>query len=78
MQAFCHSDVQLLHIGMQRFHEMFLEQKENKGHNIGADPFNNLTIAGVAFSEFFSTYFAQECNFNCEKSHRKQIICLNR
>ena len=38
MQAYFHSDVQLLRIGMQRFRDMFLDLKDNEGCSIGADP----------------------------------------
>jgi len=82
MQAYCHSDVQLLRIGMQKFRDMFLDLKDNEGRNIGVDPFNYLTIAGVAFGGIYTTYFLPE-NTICtvkrptESNHSfKQILWL--
>ena len=56
--------------------------KDNKGRNIGADPFNYLTIAGVAFGGIYTTYFLPE-NTICtvkqpsESNHSfKQILWL--
>ena len=60
MQTYCHSDVQLLSIGMQKFRDMFLELKDNEGRNIGLDPFNYLTIAGVTVGGIYLTYFLPE------------------
>ena len=86
MQAYCHSDAQLLLIGMQKFCDIFLELKDNKAHNIGVDPFNYLTIVGVTFGGILSTYFLPKNTINIctaavkrptESNHSfKQILWL--
>ena len=53
MRSYCHSDVQLLRLGMERFRELFITLTRDDGTNIGVDPFNHLTIAGVAFEGIY-------------------------
>ena len=57
MQAYCHSDVQLLRLGMQKFRTIFRELKKVDGSPMGVDPFNYVTIAGVAFNGIYCTHF---------------------
>ena len=57
MQAYCHSDVYLLRLGMQKFHTVFRELKKEDGSPMGVDPFNYITIAGVAFNGIYCTHF---------------------
>ena len=57
MQAYCHSDVHLLRLGMQKFRTIFRELKKEVGSPIGVDPFNYVTIAGVAFNGIYCTHF---------------------
>ena len=49
IEEYCHSDVDLLRAGMNKFREIFLNLHDSKGNFIGCDPLHHLTIAGVAF-----------------------------
>ena len=60
MKAYCHSDVQLLRLGMEKFRELFITLTREDGRNIGVDPFNHLTIPGVAFEGIYMKYFLPE------------------
>ena len=57
MQAYCHSNVYLLRLGMQKFHTVFRELKKEDGSPMGVDPFNYITIAGAAFNGIYCTHF---------------------
>ena len=57
MQSYCHSDVQLLRIGMTKFRDLFKNLQNEFGRSIGVDPYNHLTIAGVAFKGIYCKYF---------------------
>ena len=59
MISYSHSDVriQLLHMGMTKFRDIFKSLDDESGQSIGVDPFHHLTIAGVAFEGVFCKYF---------------------
>ena len=57
MIAYCHSDVQLLRIGMTKFRDIFKNLQDENGRSIGVDPYHHLTIAGVAFEGIYCKYF---------------------
>lgn len=57
MKAYCHSDVQLLRKGMTKFRQEFLNLRTQDGRHIGVDPFDYLTIAGVAFEGVYMRHF---------------------
>ena len=60
MVTYCHSDVQLLRLGMSKFRELFLNLEKSDGTHIGVDPFNHITIASVAFEGIYLKYFLPE------------------
>ena len=60
MTEYCHSDVCLLRQGMMKFRSLFLDLKDVDGNWIGADPYNYITIAGVAFDGVYRTHFLPE------------------
>ena len=60
MRSYCHSDVTLLREGMTKFRSLFMSLEDGDGRKIGADPFNYVTIAGVAFDGVYRTYFLPE------------------
>ena len=60
MRSYCHSDVQLLRLGMQKFRELFLNLQKGDGSPIGVDPFNHITIPSVAFEGIYLKYFLPE------------------
>ena len=53
MIAYCHSDVELLRQGMTKFQDLFINLAKSDGTRIGVDPFNYLTISGVAFDGIY-------------------------
>ena len=57
MISYCHSDVQLLRLGMEKFRELFLTLTKEDGTYIGVDPYNHLTIPSVAFEGIYMRYF---------------------
>ena len=57
MQSYCHSDVELLRQGMSKFRDLFMSLKKPDGSAIGVDPFNYLTISGVAFDGIYLPHF---------------------
>jgi hypothetical protein len=60
MEDYCQSDVELLGVGMMKFKEEFRTLTDNSGCFIGVDPFDHVTIAGVAFEEVCCKYFLAE------------------
>lgn len=60
MTDYCHSDVTLLREGMTKFRQLFMGLETLEGRSIGVDPFNYITIAGVAFDGVYRTYFLPE------------------
>ena len=59
MQSYCHSDVQLLWIGMTKFQDLFKNLQDESGHSICVDPiYHHLTTAsaGVAFKGIYCKY----------------------
>ena len=58
--SYCHSDVQLLRLGMEKFRELFLTLTKADGTPIGVDPYNHLTIPSVAFEGIYLRYFLPE------------------
>ena len=58
--SYCHSDVQLLRLGMEKFRELFLTLTKADGTPIGVDPYNHLTIPSVAFEGIYLKYFLPE------------------
>ena len=58
--TYCHSDVQLLRLGMQKFRELFLNLQKSDGKYIGVDPDNQITIPLVAFDGIYMKYFLPE------------------
>ena len=44
MISYCHSDVQLLRLGMTKFREIFKSLEDESGRSIGVDPFHHLTM----------------------------------
>ena len=71
MQSYCHSDVELLRQGMTKFRDLFMSLKKPDGTCIGVDPFNYLTISGVAFDGIYSvspTFFTTSNYCYCSKT----------
>ena len=60
MTTYCHSDVNLLRKGMEKLRELFMNLTKADGTPISVDPFNYMTIAGVAFDGIYCTYFLPE------------------
>ena len=65
MKAYCHSDVQLLRKGMQKFRELFKSLTTPDGNTgeqkfIGCDPFDHITIAAASFDGIYRRYFLPE------------------
>ena len=60
MRSYCHSDVQLLRLGMERFRDLFLNLQKSDGTYIGVDPYNHITIPSVAFEGIYLKYFLSE------------------
>ena len=57
MLTYCHSDVELLRQGMTKFRDLFMPLKKPDSSAIGVDPFNYLTISGVAFDGIYLQHF---------------------
>lgn len=57
MVDYCHSDVTLLREGMQKFRTIFTTLKTSEGMDISTDPFDYVSIAGVAFDGIYRKYF---------------------
>jgi len=57
MKEYCHSDVTLLREGMNKFREIFMTLKNAEGDDISTDPFDYVSIAGVAFDGIYRRYF---------------------
>ena len=60
MEDYCHSDVELLRVGMSKFRQEFRNLVDGDGNSIGVDPYDHLTIAGVAFEGVYCKYFLPE------------------
>lgn len=57
MIEYCHSDVELLKVGMQKFRKEFMELTDETGRPIGVDPFDYGTIAAVSFNGVYCQHF---------------------
>ena len=57
MITYCHSDVQLLRLGMEKFRELFLTLTKQDGAYNGVGPYTHITIPSVAFKGIYMKYF---------------------
>mmetsp|Transcript_12651 Transcript_12651/g.16301 ORF Transcript_12651/g.16301 Transcript_12651/m.16301 type:complete len:1243 (-) Transcript_12651:1394-5122(-) len=76
MEKYCHMDVTLLREGMQKFRLLFLNLEDEKGYNIGVDPFNFLTIAATCFDGIYRTYFMPENTIGIVQHPGKDIYSV--
>ena len=60
MRRYCHMDVTVLRVCMQKFRSMFQNLKTLDGQDIGCDPFQYITIAAVAFDGIYRRHFLEE------------------
>ena len=72
--SYCHSDVQLLRLGMEKFRELFLTLTKADGTPIGVDPYNHLTIPSVNLKVFISGTFYLK--IPSSQSHALQLITI--
>ena len=57
MQRYCHMDVTVLRVCMEKFRSMLQNLKTLDGQDIGCDPFQYITIAAVAFDGIYRWHF---------------------
>ena len=74
MNTYCHSDVNLLQKGMEKLREKFLMLTKVDGTPILVDPFNYMTIAGVAFAGIFVHTFYPKTPLSLFHVHQMRII----
>jgi G:T-mismatch repair DNA endonuclease (very short patch repair protein) len=59
MRKYCHSDVDVLRRGLQKFRELFIELKDLDGKPLGSDPLHYMTIAALAYDGVYRKHYLQ-------------------
>ena len=63
---------------MEKFGELFITLTREDGRNIGVDPFNHLTIPGVAFEGVYMKYFLPEKKLYMYRNQQKTLTLSNK
>ena len=59
MEKYCHSDVDILRRGFQKFREMYITLRDLKGKDLGQDPLHYMTIASHAYDGVWRRFYLQ-------------------